>query len=59
MYLNSVVGDKGVRPSITKSNMIAKILLLGEPGVGKTSLLNCFNGRKIDDSSPTIGKILK
>jgi small GTP-binding protein domain len=57
MYANSITGDKISRSSNVKPNMMAKILLLGDPGVGKTSLLNRFNGKKIEDGSPTIGRL--
>ncbi len=35
---------------------VLKVVLIGEPGVGKTALLDCYSNKKISKTTqPTIG----
>jgi GTPase SAR1 and related small G proteins len=43
--------------TIKASDLLTKILLLGDHGVGKTTLINKFSGQESISSSPTIGMI--
>lgn len=43
------------RKSVTTGNYL-KVVLIGEPGVGKTALLDSYSNKKISKSQqPTIG----